>query len=155
MKTCSKCKRSLSLDSFHRHALGAQGRRSNCRECTREYAKDWRKKNRDRNAALGKASYRKHRTARLEWGWRWKLKARYGMTAEEYGAMLVAQGGLCAICRRAPSGRHKRLVIDHDHVTGRVRGLLCRACNSAIGYFMENVLVVEAAVAYLRRVPHE
>lgn len=77
----------------------------------------------------------------------------YGMTAAEYDAMHEAQGGLCAICGRAETltlrGKAKKLSVDHDHGTGMVRGLLCSACNRALGFFGDDTERVGAAFAYL------
>lgn len=56
------------------------------------------------------------------------VETTYGITAAEYGALLAAQGHVCAICERA-TGRTKRLAVDHDHDTGAVRGILCSQCN--------------------------
>jgi hypothetical protein len=71
-----------------------------------------------------------------------RLRKIYKITESDYKAMLRAQRGRCYICRRLPECQRKinpkvkkRLAIDHDHVTGRVRGLLCSACNFAIGKF--------------------
>jgi hypothetical protein len=55
----------------------------------------------------------------------------YGITADGYAALLAAQGGVCAICRRA-TGRTKRLAVDHRHDTGEVRGILCGPCNQVL-----------------------
>lgn len=63
----------------------------------------------------------------------YRLKRRYGITAEQYDALLEAQGGVCAICGEPPKG--KALHVDHDHATGGVRGLLCggyRSCNTTL-----------------------
>lgn len=61
-----------------------------------------------------------------------RLKARYGITLEDYEALLVKQNGVCAICEEeCKTG--ERLSVDHDHETGAVRGLLCRACNFRLG----------------------
>lgn len=72
------------------------------------------------------------------------LKRRYGITAADADAMLAAQGGLCAICRTAAAAH-----VDHDHLTGKVRGLLCFNCNGGLGQFRDRVDVLEAAVGYL------
>lgn len=74
---------------------------------------------------------------------------------EEFEAMLVAQGGQCAICRQpetklSAKGRVRRLSIDHDHATGRVRGLLCSMCNTALGNLRDDPALADAAAAYLR-----
>ncbi len=82
-----------------------------------------------------------HRRAKLKW--------RYGITPEDYDAMLVAQGGHCALCDRTPSD-HRRLNIDHDHETGAVRGLLCDPHNRAIGNLGDNEAGLLLALEYIR-----
>lgn len=72
----------------------------------------------------------------------YRLRANYGLTHEQYDAMLSAQGGVCAICQK-PETRVIRgvlmpLPVDHDHVTGKVRALLCHRCNATIGFMDEN-----------------
>ncbi len=67
--------------------------------------------------------------------------------------MEAAQGGVCAICglpeTRVVKGKLNRLAVDHDHTTGRVRGLLCFRCNTCLGRFEDNVELLRAAEAYL------
>jgi hypothetical protein len=65
------------------------------------------------------------------------LKALYGISLRSYEDMLRRQDGVCAICARPPRGK-RPLDVDHDHVNGRVRGLLCGNCNRAIGLLEEN-----------------
>ena len=79
-----------------------------------------------------------------------RLKLLYGISPEEYDAMLAHQGGVCAICKRAPQDG-KMLCVDHCHLTGVVRGLLCSNCNSALAFFREEPDALRAAIAYLRR----
>lgn len=77
-----------------------------------------------------------------------QMKIRFGITVEQYDALEAKQGGLCAICRRpCPSGR--KLAVDHDHLTGRVRGLLCMNCNQGLGKFDDDPGLLRAAEVYL------
>jgi hypothetical protein len=76
--------------------------------------------------------------------------ARFGLTVEDYQAMLAAQGGVCAICGTPPTDR-RRLAVDHNHETGAVRGLLCVPCNQALGRFKDSPDVLAAAAMYLLR----
>jgi hypothetical protein len=77
------------------------------------------------------------------------LRRRYGITAEQADQMLAEQGGLCAICLEAPA-QH----VDHDHRTGRVRGLLCFNCNGALGQFRDRADLMMRAFVYLGRDLH-
>lgn len=74
---------------------------------------------------------------------------KYGLTEEHYQALLAAQSGMCAICKN-PGQR--RLCIDHDHVTGQVRGLLCDHCNRALGSFNDDPALLQTAANYLTSV---
>jgi hypothetical protein len=74
------------------------------------------------------------------------IKRLYGISRADYDALFARQGGLCAICRK-PS-KHK-LCVDHCHVTGMIRGLLCRKCNSGLGCLGEDQRALVAALAYL------
>lgn len=80
---------------------------------------------------------------------------RYGITLDEYERMVETQGGRCAICgeRPDPAGvkAASRLHLDHDHVTGRNRGLLCVRCNPGVGYFRDDPALLRAAADYIDR----
>jgi Recombination endonuclease VII len=78
-----------------------------------------------------------------------RLRYIYGISLEEYDAMLERQGGVCAICKKAPA-RGKVLFVDHCHVTGRVRGLLCAKCNSVLAFGHDDLDILRAAIAYLQ-----
>lgn len=84
---------------------------------------------------------------------RYNLK-RYGLTPAEYAGMFAAQGGVCKVCSEPPrgEGRFGRLVVDHDHASGRVRGLLCSSCNRGIGWLRDSVPLLRKAVEYLEGV---
>jgi ferredoxin len=124
----------LSLEDERRKKINA--RRAKWREKNREEynrkAREWRLNNIDKN----------RRTV---------LKQLYDITPEEVEQMEQAQAGLCAIChKKCPTNR--RLSIDHDHETGRVRGLLCLKCNVAIGA-LNTPELLEQAKAYLLQPP--
>ena len=77
---------------------------------------------------------------------------RYGITPDQFDAMLSSQGGRCAICRKQPRGdwrNNKFLHVDHNHTTGRVRGLLCPECNTSIGKMNDSPEQLRRAAAYL------
>lgn len=100
-----------------------------------------------------KAYLRAHREAHpMEWKDS-HLRNAFGISLAEYGQMLVAQGGKCAICDQEEtatrSGSVKALQVDHDHKTGKVRGLLCSDCNTGIGKMKENREALIAAIKYL------
>jgi hypothetical protein len=78
-----------------------------------------------------------------------RLKKTYGISMEQYQVLLVKQGGKCGICKR-PERLGQALSVDHDHKTGRVRGLLCRKCNRSLGGFDDDPVRLEAALRYLQ-----
>jgi hypothetical protein len=75
------------------------------------------------------------------------LFLRYGITEEDYDEMSSSQNGKCAICEKDP----KRLVVDHCHSTGRVRGLLCDPCNAILGKWEDDSRIARRAAAYLEK----
>src|SRR5262249_47723947 len=82
------------------------------------------------------------------------LKRKFGITLADYEAMLVAQGGGCAICGD-PEPEGRSLHVDHDHEDGQVRGLLCFRCNNALGDLREDVALLSRAASYLDSSPDD
>lgn len=80
---------------------------------------------------------------------------KYGLTVEEYQARLVAQNGVCVICGKPPKENGQRaaarLHVDHDHVTGQNRDLICLNCNRGLGYFKDDPALMRAAAEYIER----
>jgi len=76
---------------------------------------------------------------------KYHLKKKYNMTVEEHAALLIKQEGRCAICR----GVLEQTNVDHNHKTGKVRGILCPSCNMALGLFQDSSAVLNAAKEYL------
>lgn len=78
----------------------------------------------------------------------------YGLSVEKYNELLKQQRGRCAICGVVATRKNTRwggLNIDHDHKTGKVRGLLCTACNGGLGFFHDNIEKMLKAIEYLKR----
>lgn len=114
-------------------------------------------KDRYRASAKGKATearYRSEYVKRPDYKERMRahaFKLHHGVTREEADRMIRAQGGRCAICGELPQGRGhcSRLHVDHCAETGRVRGMLCQACNRGLGFLRHNPARLRAAAAYL------
>lgn len=83
------------------------------------------------------------------------LRRVYGLTVEQYEAIIEHQGGVCAICLGDPTPTRQGHLfhVDHDHETGEVRGILCQACNHLLGWSRDDVSVLEAAIVYLTSPP--
>lgn len=109
-----------------------------------EYQREWRKL----NPNYDKEDYHKNRERNRESAW----KRRYGITRADYNCLLRTQDSKCAICRSATVGRnHEYFHVDHDHTTGKVRGLLCDLCNRGLGYFKDSRRLLNQAADYLER----
>lgn len=97
---------------------------------------------------------KKNHVESRDWGLQWK----YGISQEDYMIMLEAQKGVCKICSNPPSSKdHKAnrdgmlyLHVDHDHSTGKVRGLLCKRCNTGLGGFRDNPSLLAKAALYIK-----
>ena len=77
-------------------------------------------------------------------------RKRLGLTPEEYESLFNRQGRVCAICGAAVSGK-KDFHLDHDHVTGKIRGILCRHCNSILGMAKDDIVILQKAITYLKK----
>ena len=78
----------------------------------------------------------------------------FQISIEEYNSMFIKQGGVCAICGRVETAKHqsgtvRKLAVDHNHLTGKIRGLLCGNCNNGLGRFEDNPVRLLAACSYL------
>ena len=123
MKQCTKCKKEKKLSEFYAHSIRKDGYNSMCKKCHNKYTQKYRRK--------------------------YLFKTKYGITEEEYNKMHAAQNGKCKICNRHTSKFKRDLAVDHNHKTGKVRGLLCVNCNTSIGLFDENIEVLQNTIKYL------
>lgn len=126
-------------------------RDANLEECKRKRKAHYHA-NREKRLAETKQWAAEHPELRKAAVRRWHLKTKYGLTEEQFDAMLVEQGNSCAICRlEEPGGRYKKWHIDHCHKTGKVRGLLCAGCNTMLGHAKDSVKTLGEAIGYLQR----
>lgn len=116
-----------------------------------EASRKWKWQNVDRVRAYRKTIKRSYDTQKASF-----IKSTYGITITDYYEMLQFQNELCAICGKPETRKNKytgtcRLHIDHDHKTGKVRGLLCSKCNVVLGAFGDNIEILMSAINYLRQ----
>lgn len=138
MKTCTKCKETKPLSKFYAEKKAKDGKTSQCGTCLAEKA-------------------RRRYTRNPKAGWVSTIKKKYGITEEDYYALLEAQENKCANggCRATECGpRKQRWCIDHNHETGEVRGLLCSDCNAAAGILKDNPAVLIGLANYLKENGH-
>jgi hypothetical protein len=120
-------------------------------EQARQRAKKWREDNPDRAASI-KAKCVKAKPDHYKKRWKNNhLKSQYGLTLEERDALFEEQGRVCAVCGSDEPGSKHDWHVDHCHVTGAVRGILCHHCNTALGNFKDDPAILLAAVDYLRK----
>lgn len=147
-KKCSKCQTEKSLESFCKHKNKKDGLNNNCRECVKQYTAE----NKETVRKYKSDYYYANRTTIGKKDRRNHLKRKYGVTLEWYDEQLALQDGGCKICGTKDPGKGlKHFHVDHSHETGKVRGLLCHACNVGIGLFKEDVKLIEKAIEYVNR----
>jgi hypothetical protein len=107
--------------------------------------KIWTENNKERHSEQAKIWYgeNKERTRGNQ------LKLHYGISFNEYEELLKKQNNECAICG-GPSGK-RSFSVDHDHINGKVRGLLCRGCNVGIGNLNDDPELLEKAIIYIKK----
>lgn len=125
------------------------------REDTAAYAREYRKRNKERLNAYARDYHNKRKDDGSDYLQRKRSysvvarrKAKYNITRDCYDTMLTAQGGKCIICDEHYGSD---LRVDHDHETNEIRGLLCSNCNSGLGLFKENANRMQRAIEYLDR----
>jgi hypothetical protein len=135
-KTCTKCKEIKPINCFGKNKQGKNGINSRCKSC---HLDQWRHYQQN-NSQKVKVQLRKS-----------ELKREYNITLEDYNLMFKQQNGCCAICNKHQSELSKTLSVDHCHITGEVRGLLCNGCNRGMGMLGDNIQILKNAVKYLSK----
>ena len=130
-KRCSKCEVTKTIDGYHKSKSTHDGFYPYCKDCACAYRSQWAKDNPERVRATNR-------------------KNLYGITPEEYTNLMARQCGMCAVCQcwlaDLPA---KQVHIDHNHDTGKVRGVLCHSCNAMIGHARESIKHLYSAAYYL------
>ena len=143
-KVCPKCSVVKKITDYTFKNIALNLRHSRCRECSR--AADRAVYSLKKSNGTLKPNTRVSPNKKVNQQ-RYEIK-RYGITVEEYEDLILKTNGQCYICD-APPPNGKRNHIDHDHVTGKVRGILCYRCNHAIGLFKDSPTLLLKAKAYL------
>ena len=133
MKVCSLCKIEKPLGDFHVRSRSKDGLTAQCKQCRIDLVIAFRQKHPEKQAKYSRTS---------------NLRKNFGLTHAEYEALHDKQNGVCAICEGLCS-TGRRLAVDHNHMTGEIRGLLCSRCNRGIGLFKEQAKYLLKAAEYV------
>lgn len=161
MKRCGHCKVEKPFEDFGFNRGSNDGRAYTCKSCLKNMRdtrnldlSECEKRRRENRLFRDQQRVSNPEARRIE-----AYKARYGLSIEDYNAMLAAQEGRCAVCRLAgltekpdlcAAEGKKGLCVDHDHTTNRVRGLLCWRHNFAIGHCHDSIIELQAVIDYLK-----
>ena len=138
MKFCPSCKTTKPITNFNKNKGRKDGRASECSQCSRIRGAEWKRNNPE------KVKTTNRRVQLLQ----------YNLSLDAYDVLSLFQDQRCAICKARASDLLEttglsRLHVDHDHKTGKVRGLLCNTCNTGIGLLKESPLLMQEAINYL------
>ena len=131
-RTCMTCGVEKNILEFYMRDKKTGRRHSACKECDKARVKARHQANPERTRNND-------------------LKRNYGITLQEHQEMYKNQNGVCAICKGEGDGKWKKLCVDHDHNTGKVRQLLCRNCNMVLGQVGDNPNLLEEMIKYLQK----
>jgi hypothetical protein len=135
VKTCKKCKVLKPRADFYSASSCKDGLRGSCRKCDVNLSSKNQVRRRVKNPNIFRNT---------------ALKAKFGISLNVFNQMLLAQDNRCKICYSLNPGASKRFFsVDHDHGTGKIRGILCHGCNAGLGMFKDNQASLIAAAKYL------
>jgi hypothetical protein len=117
------------------------------------YGRKWYEQNRESEKERNKVYYEANKEKVIKRTSKRSLKSRYNLTPEDFLKMVEYQQGVCAICKKPPK-EGRNLDIDHNHKTGKVRGLLCNNCNRGLGHLQDSKELLHSALVYLTNTDH-
>lgn len=149
-KTCSSCHETKDISDFVKNRSAKDGLSGWCKQCHCKSAKAWRQANPEK----AKKSNRDQRLRDPMRDRRDMLRKKYGIDLDDYDSLLRYQDYKCAICGSLEADSMKKfLCVDHINGTTLIRGLLCSACNSAIGLLKHDPDILMSAISYLQKSP--
>ena len=150
-KPCKKCGGTERYMSGKHNCVACSKKNSQRRHKLGEPQR-WAKENAERVNAANRRKYKDLTQEEKRVRNRKQQLSLYGLTLDDYSAMLVEQSGVCAICGKEEAVSSKGVLsVDHDHKSGKVRGLLCDTCNRGLGHFFDNTELLTKAVLYLEQ----
>lgn len=135
LKYCPKCKTDKPLELYNKHAKETDGLQRLCRDCQKKSSKKYLST--EKGAITTRQAH---------------LKRKYNINIQTYKELLLSQDNKCKICGVSsnPDSRANYLVVDHNHTTGDIRGLLCTKCNALLGLALDREDILERAKQYLK-----
>jgi len=153
LKKCTKCNLLKEKSLFGKKSDCKDGLNPSCKKCANSRSVNWYKANPEKEREKKRRWRIDNPIKVVEQNRRDNLK-RYGISITEWENLFELQGGLCAICNKSESvslkGQSKRLAVDHCHLTGKIRGLLCDNCNKALGLLEDKFELLDRASKYLQ-----
>ena len=142
MKRCSCCKVEKPLSAFCKNKARSGGLNCDCRICAARYRKNWYERNIERERGKSKKWHKHHKPGSIAKHNKtnYHLMETFGITLGQYDKLFENQNGVCAICGKPEKAKSKygfvrRLAVDHNHKTGKIRSLLCGTCNQDLGVY--------------------
>jgi hypothetical protein len=135
MKKCTKCGEQKPLSEFHKDKTAKMGIRSICKKCYSSFHANYYENNTKKVKEKNKKQW---------------LKRKYNMEVTEFERIKTSQNSCCGICKTKLEDGHL-VHVDHDHKTGKVRGILCRWCNTGLGNFKDSLSSLKSALSYLEK----
>ena len=131
IKSCSSCKQNKSAQDFHRDKTTKDGLKYTCKVCTGKYISNLGKTSANAKAGIIKRNRIKN------------IQGTFGISVDEYEKLM--ESNTCGIC----GANDRRMVLDHCHSSGKIRGALCANCNIGLGHFKDNVDLLNKAIKWL------
>lgn len=162
-KKCQRCSKVIEVGRFYKDKTRKDGLSAYCIRCESDRKKEARENNpelvekhKKNNRVWYQNNKQKNKDRSDKWKEEnpakyreWNLKRRFGISLEEYDTILYSQGCCCAICGIHRDYINEHLSVDHCHSSGKIRGLLCKSCNSGLGFFQDDLEIMNKALKYL------